>query len=318
MKVQNLSIYMGNSVNATNENTQQKIEKSGNSIYAGDLNKMYDPVEQKRQQARAQAMKIVGDVWEGEQKIDADIEARRVRINELRSEMGAYRKEVQELEEERAHLQESYGVAADSEEQQELELLEKEIDSRTPGKQVFLTEEEREQIEKIRADGLTEYQRRMLEKKGLCADCESQIYKLEKEIETEVAIISGIKLERLKSNPMGKAQRQAEAVLEAASEEIVGMLVDEAKEHIDEEMQEKVEAAEKREEEEEIQEAKLEKIKEKKEQQEELTEEIVKATEELISLDGKQIDVQKEIKNIMNKLKVLEDDIKGAKVDEEV
>jgi len=311
MKVENKSIYIGNL-----EQGQKK--KQGKSIFAGNLNPACDPVEQKRKQARQQAMKIVGDVWEGEQKIDADLAARSKRIEELYREAGAYHKEISAREAERAKLKEAYGVAPDSVEQQELDLLEKEAESRVPGKGNFLTKEEREQLEKIKADGLTEYQSRMLEKKVICVGNEIAIYELEKEIELENAIITGIKLERLKSNPMGKAQRQADAVMDAAGEEIVGMLVGEAKDHLDKEMQEKAELAKEKEEKEEIQEAKLEKMGEKKEEQEELTEEIIEATEELISLDGKQIDVQKEIKNIMNKMKVLEDDIKGAKVDQEV
>lgn len=311
MRVENKSIYIGNL-----EQGQKK--KQGKSIFAGNLNSACDPVEQKRKQARQQAMKIVSDVWEGEQKIDADLAARSKKIEELYREAGGYHKEISAREAERAKLKEVYGVAPDSVEQQELDLLEKEAESRVPGKGIFLTKEEREQLEKIKADGLTEYQSRMLEKKEICVGNEIAIYELEKEIELENAIITGIKLERLKSNPMGKAQRQADAVMEVAGEEIVGMLVGEAKDHLDKEMQEKVEQAKEKEEKEEIQEAKLEKIREKKEEQEELTEEIIEATEELISLDGKQIDVQKEIKNIMNKMKVLEDDIKGAKVDQEV
>ncbi len=324
MKIQNTSIYIGKNqtgtgtlMSAAGEAVGQK-EKTGKSIYAGDLNNLCDTVEQKRQQARKQAMRIVGDVWESEQKIDADLAARSKKIEELYREVGTYNQEINAREAERAKLKEAYGVAEDSREQQELDLLEKEADSRVPGKGVHLTKEEREQIEKIKADGLTEYQSRMLEKKEICVGNEIAIEELEKEIELENAIITGIKLERLKSNPMGKAQRQADAIMNAASEEIVGMLVDEAKEHLDKEMQEKVEQAERKEEKEEIREEKLEKIKEKKEEQEELTEEIIEATEELISLGGKQIDVQKEIKNIMNKMKILEDDIKGAKVDEEV
>ena len=144
---------------------------------------------------------------------------------------------------------------------------------------------------------------------------ENQINEMKKEIEMENSIIRATRLERLKKDPMVKAQKQAEEVMEAASEEIVGMLADEAKDHIDEEMEEKKEAAQEKAEEEKELEEKLEKIKEKKEDQEELAEAIGELTEQTLQLDGVKTDVQEEIKDIVNKMKLLEEDIKGAVVD---
>ena len=63
------------------------------------------------------------------------------------------------------------------------------------------------------------------------------------------------------------------------------------------------------------QEEKLEKIKEKKEDQEELAEAIGELTEQTLQLDGVKTDIQEEIKDIVNKMKLLEEDIKGAVVD---
>lgn len=320
MKVRNISVYMGEQVRGTEGPNAQKegqqVKKG--AIYGGSLTQLCDPVEQKRQQAKQRAMKIVGDVWKNEQKIDDDLAARKEKVRELLQEQGEYRREIGALEEERALLKEQYGVKDDSEEQRELELLEKELDAQISSKRITLTKEEYEQIAKIKQRGLTEYQSRMLEKKEACFGYELRIEKIEKEVRIENAIISGVKLERLKSNPMGEAIDQAEAVQKAASEEILGMLVEEGQEHIEEEMQEKKETAEKKKEKEEIQEEKLEHIKEKKKQQEELSEDILKTMEELINLDSKQSTVQKELKDMMSSLKVLEEDIKGAKIDKEV
>lgn len=320
MKVRNISVYMGEQVRgAEGQNAQkegQKVKKG--AIYGGSLTQLCDPVEQKRQQAKQRAMKIVGDVWKKEQKIDDDLAARKEKVRTLLQEQGEYRREIGALEKERALLKEQYGVKDDSEEQRELELLEKELDAQISSKGITLTKEEYEQIAQIKQRGLTEYQSRMLEKKEACFGYELRIEKIEKEVRIENAIISGVKLERLKSNPMGEAIDQAEAVQKAASEEILGMLVEEGQEHIEEEMQEKKETAEKKKEKEEIQEEKLEHIKEKKKQQEELSEDILKTTEELINLDSKQSTVQKELKDMMSSLKVLEEDIKGAKIDKEV
>ena len=331
MKIQNTSVYIGNGqekaitmpngLHHTNKNEQ------GESVFGGNLNNITDTIAEKKQKAREQAMKIVGDAWTGEQKMDADIEARRKRVKELQKEVGACNKEIQWFAEERERLQEVYGVADDSREQQDLELLAKEIESQIPGKQVSLTKEEREQIARIKAQGLTEYQSRSLELKELEKDYEEQKYKLGKEIETENAIISATRIERLKSDPMGDTRKQADAVLEAASEEIVGMAVEAAVEHVDEKLEEQVEAAKERAEEKEIQEERLENIKEQKEEtrgrverskkkQERVSEEIVETSVELTDIDTKQTEVQKELKEVMDKMKLLAEDIKGAMVDE--
>ncbi len=318
MKVQNTSIFMGNNDGSLKGVSQRTDQKSSGSFYGANLNDALDPVAQKRQQAREQAMKIVGDAWEGEQKLDADLESRRTRIRELTAEIGEYRKEIKWFDEERTRLQEVYGVSADSTEQKDLELLEKELDAKLPGKNVSLSKEDRDRIAEIKANGLTEYQSRSLELKELSMDYERKIENLNQEIEIENSIISATKIERLKSSPMVKAQKQAEEVLEAASQEIIGMVLEEAKDHVDEELQEKVEAAKEQEEKKEILEERLEKIKEKKEQQEKLTEEIIDASEQLLQVDNMQTEVQKEVQEVLDKMKLLAEDIKGAKVDETV
>lgn len=319
MKVNHTTIFIGESARRERHGEWQAEEKkSGSTVFAGNLNKDLDPIAQKRKQARQQAMKIVGDAFDGDRKIDDDLQARRDKIAKLQKENGWDRKALKALEEERAALREKYGVEEDSLEEQDLKLLAKEIDAKTPGKSVHLTLEESERIEEIKKNGLTEYQTRSLEKKEAGSYYEKLIYERDREIETENAIIRGTKLERLKKNPMVNAQKQADAVIEAASQEIIGMLTEEAKEHIDEEMEEKKEAAEKETQEKEKLEERLEKIKEKKKEQEELTEDILKTTEELTQLDSNKSEVQQDIRDLMNKMKLLEEDIKGAAVDENV
>ena len=80
MKVQNVSIFVGDtSRNGYGMEAGEKNEK-GNTIYGGNLNKNLDPVAQKRRQAREQAMKVVGDAWNADKKIDQDIQLRRDKI----------------------------------------------------------------------------------------------------------------------------------------------------------------------------------------------------------------------------------------------
>lgn len=301
--------------------------KPKDSIYGGNLNRVTDSLAQKKEQAREQAMKIVSDAWAGEQKLDAELESRRTRVRELQSEIGACNKEIRWFEEEAVRLQEVYGVADDSKEQQDLELLAKEVEAGTSGKNISLTKKEREQIAEIKAEGLTEYQARALELKELAKGYEEQKIKLSEEIEVENAIISATKRERLKSNPMGDAKAQADAVMEAAGEEIMSMALEAGMNHVDEKLEEQVEEAKERAEEEEAKEEQLENIREykeksrevveqSKEKQEKISEEIIETSAALTDVENTQEQVQKELNEVMDKMKLLAEDIKGAKVDE--
>ena len=132
----------------------------------------------------------------------------------------------------------------------------------------------------------------------------------------ENAIIRGTKLERLKHAPMVKAQKEADAIQDAASKEIIGMIMEEAKDSIDEETKENQEKAEKLEEIQEEKEAFIEKQKEKREETEELLENI--PMEELVHMGQLKDEIKQEIKNIVSEMKLVAEDIKGALVDESV
>lgn len=319
MKVHNTTIFMGDTSRSERHgNISSNEKKSGKTIFAGNLNKNLDPVAQKKKEAQQKAMKIVSDTWAGDGEIDDDLEERRNKISRLREEVGQAKSAVNDIEAERERLRESYGVEADSQEEQDLKLLEKEIDAKTAGSNVHISKEEADRIAELKAAGLTDYQKRSLDMKEETVYYENQIYEMEEEIKVENAVIRGTKLERLKKDPMVNAQKEAENVLEAASQEIMGMLMDEAKDHIDEEMEEKLEAAREKEEEEKELEEKLEKIKEKKEEEEEFTEDILEAAQEITQLDDVQSEVQQEIKDLVSKMKLLEEDIKGAAVDKTI
>ena len=313
MKVQNVSVFVGDTSRSGRSTEAAARQEDGKSIYGGNLNKVLDPVAQKRQQARAQAMKVVGDAWDADKKIDKDIQERQNKIADYKKELKAANKELKWFADEREALRESYGVAEDSQEQADLKLLEKRIDAGRG--EARLTMEERTRLAEIDAAGLTEYQQRsleMYEESRYYADIKKTA---EQGIKEETQAIEAIKQARLKSQGMVKADAQAEQIMEAASDQIVGMLMDEAKEHIDEEMEEKTEAAEERAEKKEELEERLEKIKEKKEENEELTELLTETTEYMADMENTMDDVKKEIKKMVDEMKLLEEDLKGAAVD---
>ena len=185
-------------------------------------------------------------------------------------------------------------MSSDSQEQKDLELLAKGVETGFSGSDVRLTKEEEEQIAKIKAAGLTEYQQQSLALKKSEESYVNELADARNEIQTENAVIRQTKIERLKSNSMGAAFEQADAVMGAASDEIMGMLIAEGKDHIDEKQARKDE----------------------KNEQEELTKNIVEAANKQAGGTDSVVQAQQEIKDMINKLKLVEDDVKGAAVDQ--
>lgn len=293
----NISIFAG-SIYQGETSVNKSGEKEEGAIFAGNLNQdlFADQVAQRRKEAQAEAMKVIGEAFAGDRAIDEDLETRRSHVKELTAENFELQKKIDEIDEEQAHLQEVYRVTGDSQEQRELELLRKSGHTLMQG---TMTLEEQEQVAEIRKRGLTEYQQRQLELDDLREMHLEEKVKNGRVIAGENAVIKGTKMERLKSSPMTKAREQAEAILEAAHEEILDMALEEGKKQIDEKAGEEQEKAEK--------------IAEEREEREQYIEEI--ASSELLELDQLKKDVQKEVQAIADKMKLLAEDIKGAAVD---
>lgn len=128
---------------------------------------------------------------------------------------------------------------------------------------------------------------------------------------SDYAVIRGTRLERLKKDPIREAQKEKDDMLAAAGREIMGMLVDEAKDYMDEKSEEIKEKAEEKRAEKEEQQEKLDTAKEKREEMEPDP-----VTENMVQLDTQRDDYQREIEEMMRKMKLMTEDIKGIKVDE--
>ena len=328
MRVNNTSVFVGGDTTRTGHGEQSNTSgiavrasdktSNGKSIDGSALQAKLDPVAAKKEEAKKKAMKIVGDAFANERKMDDELSARRERIKALQEEKGYASGEIKRIEDKRVALRDDYAIEEDSQEEKDLKLLEKEVRSRFPGSGVQLSKDEMDAIQNIKKNGLTEYQQRSLEMLGHEAPYVDMVYEADKEIKIENQIVRETKLERLKSHTMEDAQKQAEEVLEAASEEAIGMLVDEAKEHIDEEAEERKEKAEAEKEKQEEIEARIDAAKEKKKENEELTEDILEKVQE-VSIGASDVSAaQQEIKDMMSKMKLIEEDIKGAAVDQNI
>ena len=224
MKIRNISVFMGNDIrNAQhNENTNEK-RNGGRTIDGSTLRTKFDLIAAKKEEAKKKAMKIVGDVFANECKIDEDLDVRRDKVRTLQAERVEAKKAIKGIEDDRATLRDTYGVDADSREEKDLKLLEKEIDAKIPGNSVCITPDEAKQIEKIKEGGLTEYQQRSLEMKEWEVPYATRDYEAKQEIKVENQIIGATELERSKSHAMLNANKQADAIMDAASEENMRM-----------------------------------------------------------------------------------------------
>lgn len=317
MKVYHTAVFMGDDALRVQQTENPAANKAVHkkTIDGSCLKMNSDPVAAKRAEARKKAMKIVGDAFANELDMDNDMETKRQRVKELQKESADAKASIAGLEKRRAALRDTYGISEDSREEADLKLLEKEIRADMPGSDVEWTKEDAEKAEKIKAGGLTEYQQRSLEMLEYEKPYVSKAYDADRELQTQNRIISATRLERLKSQGMLKAQKQADATMDAASGEIISMLVDEAKEHLDTEAEEQQEKAKAEKQKQEEFEERVASAREQRKENEELTEEILEQAQDMTANKEDVNAAQQEVKNMINKMKLIGDDIMGAAVD---
>lgn len=256
-----------------------KKQENRKTVFAGDLNTqggtLQDRIQQKKKEAQKQALKVVGDAFAGDRTLDEDMENRAQHIKDLQEERLKLLDDKGNVELRAEDLERGYEAGEISEED-------------------YLAEKK----------NLTEETGRY----------EKELGENMSQIGQENAVISGTRKERLKHHAMLDAQEQAEDILDAARDEIVGMVVDEGKDHVAEETEKREEQAEEIKEEKEEREEFIEEQKEHRREEEELLEEM--PVEEMLTLDKIQSDVKQEVQNILDKMKLIAEDIKGAVVDE--
>ncbi len=336
MKVEkNISIYMGE--DPTGERRQMSAQQSGKesgkaknntTIYAGALNGDCDAIMLKKQMAQKKAMKVVSDAFAADRKLDGEIRDRESKIKKMTEENQESEKAIRELEAQKVEIGKEYGRTEEGLADEDRKILEK--NSISP---MLLSDEEVSRLQELEEQGLKEYYDRCVEIDDYKKTYQDVIDENTKKIKEYQSINKSIKDARLdlKNNPMVAAGKEAEQILESARQEVIGMLVAEGKDHIDEEKAEREEKAQETKEEKEEQEEKLEAVKEMKAQMQEMVdasrersrenekraEELINSMpiQELIQMDGIKTDVQQEIEDILNKMKLLEEDIKGSAVD---
>lgn len=279
------------------------------SIYAGNINSMMsDRIEQKREMARKQATKILMDQFGRDEEVTDGLDELRARNREIKEEISQLCDEKEFYRTEQEALQEKYGITADSEEQKELELIRRAKDALREGRLGNLSKEELEQV--ANTGELTEYQQRALEYDSVIELYDAEIRELQKESHGNTSAIQSGKMALLKTGYKGinAAKKAADTILDSASDEIRGMLWEEAKQQVDEEMEKLIEAAKEKAEEKEELEEKLDSAEEKKEEQKGLSEGILESEEQ-------QEQLQSELDKILKEAELFKEDLKGLVVD---
>ncbi len=330
MKVNNVSIFMGEDTQSGRRQLLGLSQEQGNtaSFFAGSLNNNIDPIAQKKQQAQKQALKVVSDAFAADRKLDTEVALREAKIKELRAENLEAKRALNDLEIQKQEIGKVYGLDEEGLSDEDWKILN--AGSEDPDK---LTDEEKVRFQELKDQGLMEYYGRCKDIDDLAAPYKQIIDDNTNEIKSYSAANKAVQSGRLdlRRNPMIRAQEEAEAIMDAAREEVIGMIKDEGMDHVDEEMQDKVEQAQENKEKKEEEEEKLEAVREEKaqiqsraeaarekaKQNEERAEELLDAlpAEEMILMKDGRADFQQELKDIMNRMKLMAEDLKGAAVD---
>lgn len=275
------NFYVGN-LRQTEQKTPEEVAENlkNGRVFSGKVQFPQDKIAERRKAAQEKAMNIVKAAFAGEQIIDASVEEMESSLEKGKDEMVAAKAEMNRIAEEKERLKGNNHLTSE--------------------------EYEKELAELNKAEGHF---------KGIIEN--SKKYE-----DRTLRALSDIKIERAKSNPMVTAGKEAEAALEAGGKEVVNMLFEEAREHMEAEFEEtqkaaEVKAAKEKELEERIEEMRAEK-KEEDETETPAVEQLEKSTRRMVKIAETGEAIQKELKNVVDRMKLDLEDLKGAAVDQEI
>ena len=312
-------------IDNTDKNTDNsKQTKNRKTINASELNlKPYkdNQIDAKRLRARKQAMKLISDAWKSADKTDKNIEDMKLdKLNKL-DEITELKNKVSDLENEKEAYRVDYGVDMNSQEQKDLELLEKYQNNRYGSAEDTFSKEELDRLKELQNTPLTEYQEKVLKLNSSQIHFKDEIGQKELKIACTTASIALAEIDRDKSQEMLKAQDSADQIIGAVEGEVKNLLVNEGKDNIDDKVEENKEKADEAEKKQEEQQEKIDEKRKERKEQEEIIEGQAEADklEMNASVKGNDIDhvteAQKQIVRIMKDNKLLNEDIKGIDID---
>ena len=312
-------------IDNTDKNTDNsKQTKNRKTINASELNlKPYNDnqIDAKRLRARKQAMKLISDAWKSADKTDKNIEDMKLdKLNKL-DEITELKNKVSDLENEKEAYRVDYGVDKDSQEQKDLELLEKYQNNRYGSAEDTFSKEELDRLKELQNTPLTEYQEKVLKLNSSQIHFKDEIGQKELKIACTTASIALAEIDRDKSQEMLKAQDSADQIIGAVEGEVKNLLVAEGKDNIDDKAEGNKEKADEAEKKQEEQQEKIDEKRKERKEQEEIIEGQAEADKLEMNANIRSNDVahvteaQKQIVRIMKDNKMLNEDIKGIDID---
>lgn len=320
--------------------------KDKKTVFGGGLNPNHDSIFAKKERAKKEALKILTNVMESDLKTDEQQARRLKNISDMERENEAGKLGLLDLDAREKDLMEEYGITYDSEEYKDLELIRRATNKKDPLARFNFNEDEKSRYEAIKEKGYTDFQTRALEIDVERDSIKQDMQDNAMDIKKEEAEYEFTEESLLRNTPMTEARAQAEAILEAASQDVIAALYNEAKENIDKKAEEEQEKQKKVSEEKKAQE-KEDAERELKELERELMlqeakdkgkaklaqQEARAKSSEQVSLDGVlsedmysaigadnygNVVAEQQISKLLDKMNLLKEDIKGITVDDTV
>lgn len=310
--------------NADKNTDNSKQPRNRKTINVSELNlKPYNDnqIDAKRLRARKQAMKLISDAWKSADMRDKNIEDMKLdKLNKL-DEITELKNKVSDLENEKEAYRADYGVDMNSQEQKDLELLEKYQNNRYGSAEDTFSKEELDRLKELQNTHLTEYQEKVLKLNSSQIHFKDEIGQKELKIACTTASIALAEIDRDKSQEMLKAQDSADQIIGAVEGEVKNLLVNEGKDNIDDKVEDNKEKADEAEKKQEEQQEKIDEKRKERKEQEEIIEGQAEADKLEMNANIRSNDVdhvteaQKQIVRIMKDNKMLNEDIKGIDID---
>lgn len=317
-----------NGINDTDSLKQGTVQKQtankGKSVFAGRIpvaTKADILVQEKRKSVQKQAMQLVSDAWGKDQRADQKIEDKRKLRQNMLSQIEAAKGRLEDFDDAKARLQEQYEIDPDSQEQKDLELLEKYQDYLRGVENAGFTEEERDRLKELQNMSRTDYQVEVLKLNEEAGQEKKNIKKLQWQEELLRGAIAGAKNDKLTSKDMLNANEAKDQLMDAASKDIMNLLVQEGKDNIDAKVEEDQKKAEEAEEKQEEQQERIEESKENRKDQEKIIEGELKSDKLEMEASfqhqetGQMQQAQKNIQKILKENKLVDEDLKGIEID---
>lgn len=273
-------LFVTNENAAARRQAEKEENNSRSTVFAGNIGVRPDSITLKKKQAQKQAMKVLMDTFNSDKKLDQNMDDMSARVEELKDANAGYHKELDQVRGEKQELMELYGVTEDSTE---------------------YPEEYQQQLQEL------------VEREDLYS---GYVKNNDASIKAISSALSDMSIERVKTHRMVDSEKTSEEIMLAANKDIYGELINEGKKHIEEKMEEEKKKAEKIAEKKEEEEDRLEK-KEEREQKLEDTQK-KETIETLDSYNNPESHVKKEIEEILDELNLIQEDLKGVKVDRDI